>query len=326
MENLLPFEKKQRKIFVKRDLETNPNHGCDPEQRPVDVLLNYGIVNLDKYKGPTSHEVTSFLKKILNVKKAGHSGTLDPAVTGVLPIAIGRATRIVDSLLKSGKEYVAIMHLHKEVKEDRLKEGFEKFTGKIRQMPPIKSAVKRQWRFRNVYYTEILEINEKDVLFKIGCEAGTYIRKFIHDLGQYLGTGAHMAELRRTKAGCFTEEKNLVTLQDVSDALHYYHEEKNEKFIRHCVQPIEHAVEHLPKVYAADSAVDVLCNGVNLKIPGIAKLEELEKDETVAVMTLKNELIAIGTAQLVYNKILEQDKGTAVKINKVFMERGTYTN
>ena len=324
MENLLPFERIERKIIVRQEAETDEKYGCRPEERKTEEIINYGIVNIDKPKGPTSHQVSDFVQKILHINKSGHSGTLDPAVTGVLPVALGRATRIVQTLLTAGKEYVAIMHLHKKVEEDKLRDTIEKkFTGKIQQLPPLKSSVKRQLRTRTVYYFEILEIDDKDVLFKVGTEAGTYIRKLIHDIGKNLGIGAHMAKLRRTKAGPF-DETTLVNLHELGDAFYFWKEENNEKFLRKIIQPVENGVNHLRKVWVFDSTVESLCHGIDLKIPGISKLSSnIIKDETVAVMTLKNELIALGVAKLNSEEMMGE-KGIAVQIEKVFMQPGVY--
>jgi len=323
--NKLPFEKVKREILVKKEAETNQEYGCDPNNRAIEELISYGIINLDKPKGPTSHQVSEYVQKILHIKRSGHSGTLDPGVTGVLPVALSGVTRIVQALLKSGKEYIGIMHLHKEIDEETLKKIIKKFTGKIKQKPPLKSAVKRVERFREIYYFEILELDGKDVLFKVGCEAGTYIRKLIHDVGKTLGVGAHMAELRRTKAGPFGEDNNLITLQDLSDAYYFWKKETNEKFIRYCIQPVENAIKHLPKIWVFDTTVNSLCHGSDLKIPGISRLEsEIEPDQSVAVMTLKNELIAIGTSKLTSKKMIDEEKGIAVLIHKVFMKSETY--
>ncbi len=320
MENKLPFERIKRKILVKKEAETDPKLGCRPEDRKTEDIINYGIVNVDKPKGPTSHQVSDYVQKILGIDKAGHSGTLDPAVTGLLPIALGRATKIVQALLTSGKEYVGIMHLHKEVSTNELKETIRKhFIGKIRQLPPIKSAVKRQWRTRQVYYFEILEIEDKDVLFKVGCEAGTYIRKLCSDLGQKLKVGAHMAELRRTKAGPFNED-TIFTLQDLIDAFHYDKKENKDKFLRKVIQPVENGVDHLPKIWVLDGAVGSLCHGIDLKVPGISKLNDgIEKDNIAAIMSLKGELVALGIVKLSSEEIMKNDKGLAVKTDKVFM-------
>ncbi|MFC1705034.1 RNA-guided pseudouridylation complex pseudouridine synthase subunit Cbf5 [Nanoarchaeota archaeon] len=319
----LPFEKVNHEVLVKKEAETDTNMGCEPDKRPVPELIDYGIVNIDKPEGPTSHEVSAFVQGILEIKKSGHSGTLDPNVTGVLPVALGAGTRIVQSLLKAGKEYICIMHIHSEVKEDKLRKVIGQFVGKIKQLPPIKSAVKRVERIRHIYYIDIMEIDKKDVMFKVGCEAGTYIRKLCDDIGKELGTGAHMASLRRTKAGPFGED-SIVSLQDLKDAYWYWKNEKDDKLIRKCIKTMEYGVSHLPKIWVLDSTVDTLCHGSDLKVPGVSKLDNFEKDQTIAVLTLKNELVAIGRAQMVYNSIIKKDKGVAVRIDKVFMKPGTY--
>ena len=324
-EYLLPFEKIKRKVLVKKEAKTNDKLGCRPEERATEEIINYGIVNINKCQGPTSHQVSDYVQKILGIKKSGHSGTLDPNVHGLLPVALGRATRIVQGLLKSGKEYVGIMHLHKDVGETKLKEAIKNnFTGKIKQIPPLKSAVKRVKREREIYYFEILEKDGQDVLFIVGCEAGTYIRKLIHDLGQKLKIGAHMLELRRTKAGPF-DEKTLFTLQDLTDAFYFYKNEKNDKFLRKIIQPVENAITHQPKIWVFDTTVDTLCHGADLNIPGISKLnDQINKNDIVAIMTLKDELVALGTAQLASEEIMEKEKGLAVKTERVFMVPGVY--
>jgi len=176
--NLLPSEKIIRKILVKKEVKTDGKFGCKPEKRKTDEIINYGIININKPQGPTSHQVSDYVQKILKLNKSGHSGTLDPNVYGVLPIALGRATRIVQTLLKSGKEYVGIIHFHKKVDEKKLNETIKKyFIGKIKQIPPLKSSVKRVEREREIYYFNIIEKEDNDVLFFVGCQAGTYIRK-----------------------------------------------------------------------------------------------------------------------------------------------------
>ncbi len=323
--SLLPFELEKRQVLVKRDAATSEKFGCRPEARKTEELVNYGVINVDKPAGPTSHQVTSYVRDILNVKKCGHSGTLDPNVTGVLPVAIGRATRIVQLLLTAGKEYVCLMHLHKDVEEKNLRDVCAEFTGKIKQLPPVRSSVKRQLRERTVYYFELLEISGKDVLFKVGTQAGTYIRKLVSDIGGKVG-GAHMVELRRTKAGPFSEDDGtLATLQDLADAYHYYSSGKNEKYIRKIIQPVERAVMHIPKLWITDSAVESICHGAPLHMPGIAKLETgIKKGARIAIMTLKDELVAYGTAAADSEEILKEERGLAAKAEAVFMKEGTY--
>jgi len=319
----LPFELKKRKILVRKDVGTNAKFGVRPDERDVLQILEYGIVNVDKPQGPTSHHVSAYVKKILGIKKAGHSGTLDPNVTGVLPVALGNATRITYSLLTAGKEYVCLMRIHKELPEADIRSVMNDFVGTIKQLPPVKSAVKRQERYRHIYYLEILEINRKNVLFKTGTQAGTYIRKLCHDIGLKLGCGANMYELRRTKAGPFSEE-TLVSLQDITDAYHF-HKKGDDSYIKKIIQPVENAIEHLPKIWVLDSAVDALCHGATLKVPGVAKLHEgIEPDMRIAVMTLKDELVMTGIAKLNSKKIQKSNQGIAAKPDQVFMRRGMY--
>ena len=171
---------KPRKRLIKTSATTNAHYGKAPAKRTVRELLNNGFINLDKPAGPTSHQVVAWVKEILDIEKAGHGGTLDPAVTGVLPTGLGDAARALQVILVAGKEYVALMKLHKEVEEKKIREVCKSFVGEISQMPPLRSAVKRVRRTREVYYLEILEIQGTEVLFRVGCEAGTYIR-FLED-------------------------------------------------------------------------------------------------------------------------------------------------
>ncbi|MBI4451574.1 RNA-guided pseudouridylation complex pseudouridine synthase subunit Cbf5 [Candidatus Woesearchaeota archaeon] len=319
----LPFELETREILVKRKSKSDAKFGVEPDKRPAEELVQYGIVTLNKPKGPTSHQVSAYVQRILNIDKAGHSGTLDPAVTGVLPVTLGRATRIVEYLLTAGKEYVALMHLHGDVAEGKIYNVLNEFIGKVKQLPPIRSAVKRQWRTREIYYLDILEINGRDVLFRMGCQAGTYVRKWIHDFGQKLGVGAHMAELVRTQAGPF-KAKNMATLQDLEDAVWYW-KNGNEKLLRHCIKPPEQGVAHLPKLWVLDSAVESLCHGALLSAPGISQIETgIETGDVVAMLTLKGELICCGIARHTSEEMLAADKGVMVKPTKVLMLPGTY--
>lgn len=308
----------QESVLVKKSSEAL--FGKNPEERTVSELLDYGIVNIDKPKGPTTHQVADFVKKILKIKKCGHSGSLDPAVTGVVIVGLGKSTKAVNYLLKAGKEYVCIMHIHKLVDEEKIKEAFIKFTGKIEQMPPVRSAVRRSLRTRTIYGIDILEMDKQDVLFKVRCEAGTYIRKLCHDIGEKLKVGAHMAELRRTKVGPL-DESTSVTLHHLTDAFVFWKEDGDEKELKKIIQPVENAVSHLPKIWVLDTTINSLCHGASLKVPGISKLDNLiQPDQTVAVMTLKGELIAIGISQMSSKQMMNSDNGVAVRLERVFME------
>lgn len=296
-------------------------YGKPPEDRTVEELIEKGLIILDKPSGPTAHEVVAWVKKILNIKKAGHSGTLDPHVTGVLPVATQKATRVLKLMLESDKEYICAMRFHKPVPEKKLREICKEFTGKIYQKPPVKSAVKRKLRVKEVKSIEILEIEERNVLMRVSCEAGTYIRKLCYDIGEAIGVGANMENLRRTKVGHLWEE-NVITLQDLLDAHIFWKEEGMESEIRRCVHPIEEGI-NIPKIWIRDTAVDAVCHGAKLMTIGVKKCEEIQSDERVAVMTLKNELVALGKALMSSREMLEQE-GVAVATERVLMERGTY--
>jgi H/ACA ribonucleoprotein complex subunit 4 len=304
---------------------TDPKHGKFPKDRNIAELLDLGIINLDKPANPTSHEVTAWVKRILGINKAGHGGTLDPAVTGSLPIALGRATRALQVLLLAGKEYICIMKSHAPVSSQKLLSVLENFQGKIYQTPPLRSNIKRRLRVRKIYNLELKEhLDSQFSLLHIECEAGTYIRKLVHDIGLLLGTGAHMQELRRIRTGPFSE-KTCVTLQDLSDAWHYYKVERNEKFIKKIIQPIEIICQNLPKIFIRDSAVDAICHGAALTIPGVIRVTEgIEKDSFIVIQTMKGELVAFAQGALTTKEIIEESNGICAYTKTVFMEKRTY--
>lgn len=207
----------------------------------------------------------------------------------------------------------------------RVKEALAEFEGEIYQRPPLRSSVKRQVRVRTVYYNRLEEQEGGNVLFRIGCQAGTYVRKICHDLGEALGASAHMAELRRTRAGPFTEETGLTTLQDLADAVAFWREEGREGEVRRIIRPVEECVALLPKVLVKDSAVEAICHGADLALPGIARLEEgIETGGLVAVKSLKGELVALGKALIPGRVMVESEKGVGVKTERVIMKLGTY--
>ena len=258
----------------------------------VDELLRCSIIVLDKPSNYDSHQTAALIKKLLGVKKVGHAGTLDPKVTGVLLVLIDKATRLAGYLLHSKKEYVGIMHLHKNVSIKELRSIIEKkFLGKIKQLPPRKAAIKRQEREREIYSFKIIEKKGNNVLFKVNCEAGTYIRKLIHDLGVALGVKAHMLELRRTKDGIFRED-NCATLYDIINAL------KN-KNLEKVLLPPEVIVKNMQKIVVKDSALDKLYNGSPVFYDFLVKRKKL-KEGYAAVLSSNGKLVEI--AKVIYEK------------------------
>ena len=318
-----PFEERKYESLERIKGITNSNYGKLPQERTINELFDSGLILINKPQGPTSHQVSDYIKNILDINKAGHSGSLDPNVTGLLVVTLGKATRAAEFLLKGGKEYICLMHIHTKVDEKLIRNKFNDIVGKIQQLPPLKSAVKRQVRTREIYYIEILEIEDQDVLFRVGCEAGTYVRRICDDFGKSLNTKAHMQELVRTRVCNFSSD-DWVTLHDLKDAYEYY-KEGDESHLKKIIQPYEQAVSHLKKIYLSDNAVDTICHGAFLSVPGIVKLDsDIDVNDTLALFTLKNELVAVGKAKMNSQNILKQEKGIVVTDNKVFMEPNTY--
>ncbi len=246
-------------------------------------------------------------------------------MTGVLPIALEESRKIVQALLLSGKEYVCVMKLHREAEEKQVKKVLKEFEDTIYQRPPLRASVKRRLRTRRIYYIDFLEMDGRNVLFKVGCEAGTYIRKLCFDIGEVLGCAAHMQELRRTRAGPFVENGDMVTLHDVAYWFMEWQEQKDEKILRKFIQPMEKALVLVPKIYVRDSAVDAVCHGANLTAPGVLSLEtKINKGLTVAVLTLKGEVVALAKAAASTEDILDMDHGVVAETKRVLMLRGTY--
>ena len=321
--HLLPSDKK-RKRLIKVQVKTNPNYGKSPNERSVKELLNNGLITLDKPCGPTSHQVDSWIKEVLEVDKVGHGGTLDPNATGVLPIGIGDATRALQVLLSGDKEYVGVMKLHKNVDKKRILDVCNSYVGEITQVPPVRSAVKRVKRKRQIYYLDVLQIKDREVLFCVGCESGTYVRTLCVDIGKKLKTGAHLAELRRTRVGHLEEEKSVI-LHDVKDAYTFWKEEKNEKEIRSMLFPMELLLDHLPKIVIRDSAVDALCHGANLAVPGVVEIDsDIKKEDLAAVLTLKGEGVALVNTLMPTEEIIQKDNGVCADLERVLMNKGTY--
>lgn len=259
-------------------------------------LLNFGVINLDKPSGPTSFYVSNYVRKILSLNKTSHMGTLDPQVSGVLPILLGRACRLSEYFMHKDKEYVGIMRIHKETEVEELKKIISKFIGKIIQIPPVRSRVKRAERIREVKSFEILEKDDKDILFRTEVQAGTYIRKLIHDLGEKLG-GAHMLELRRTKAGIFSEnDDNFINLYELEKAIEKY-QNGSDFELRKIIVPAEEAIKKvLPFCQISEKNLPKILTGKPLTKSDFSK--EIPKEEKFAAF-LKEKFIGV------YKKVSE---------------------
>jgi tRNA pseudouridine55 synthase len=312
------------KMVVLDEEPTDPAHGWPYDQRPTSALLEYGLIPLDKPRGPTSHEVVAWMRRLLGVEKAGHSGTLDPPVSGLLPVGLGQSTKALSLLLLFPKEYRGVMRLHSSVPRKQLDVVVSEFTGEIFQRPPQRSSVSRQTRTRTIHELELTESEGNLYLFRCLCQSGTYIRKLVYDIGEILGVGATMVELRRTRVGPLNEDQGLTTLHQLNDA-QFRLGQGDESQLRKSVLPIETSLGDTARIVIRDSAVDAVCHGARLGIPGIlAVSKSMTKGGPVVIMSQKNELVALGTLLLSPEEIQTMKRGLAATTDRVVMKAGTY--
>ena len=310
-------------VKINEDL-TNPEHGVYYDQRPIESLLEYGLILIDKPPGPTSHEVVAWTKRILDIPKIGHSGTLDPQVSGVLPLGLGEGTKALGVLLLGPKEYHALGRLHSLPSKEKLEQTLNLFRGEIFQKPPQRSSVVRQTRTRTIYELELLEQKERLILLRILCEAGTYIRKLYYDMGEILGPGGSMIELRRSRVHQFSED-NLVTMHELANAYAIWQETKDSSKLTQMILPIEHTLSEIKSVVIRDSAIDSLCHGAQLAIPGILEISpSLDQGDLVGIYSQKGEIVALAESLLSENEIKDNTKGYAFQTKRIIMKPNTY--
>jgi len=317
---------KQLENLVEIDQDiTDDAYGTYYDKRTLEQLLNYGIILLDKPPGPTSHETVAWTKRILKLPKIGHSGTLDPQVSGVLPLGLGEATKALGILLLGPKEYHALGRIHSLPSKEKLAELIEMFTGEIFQKPPQRSAVVRQTRSRTIHEFEVLGQKERLLLTRILCESGTYIRKLYYDIGEVLGPGATMIELRRTRVDQFRETDGLVTLHELANAFALWEETKDDSKLMKMIKPVELAFSELKSVVIRDSAVDAMCHGAQLAIPGVLQISpNLKKGDLVGVYTQKGEAVALAESTMSEEEIKDATKGYAFETKRIIMAPKTY--
>ncbi|GLB36277.1 putative DKCLD (NUC011) domain containing protein [Lyophyllum shimeji] len=316
------------KLLVRSSHFTPIPSGCSPLKRDITTYIKSGVINLDKPSNPSSHEVVAWLRRILRVEKTGHSGTLDPKVTGCLIVCIDRATRLVKSQQGAGKEYVCVLRLHAPLPNPAaLPRALQTLTGALFQRPPLISAVKRQLRIRTIHESNLLEFDEKRNLavFWVSCEAGTYIRTLCVHLGLVLGVGGHMQELRRVRSGAMSENDDIVTMHDVMDAQWLYDNTRDESYLRRVIRPLECLMVGYKRIVVKDSAVNAVCYGAKLMIPGLLRYEaDIGVNEEVVLMTTKGEAIALAIAQMSTVELATCDHGVVAKVKRCIMERDTY--
>jgi len=279
-------------------------------------MTEEGLILIDKPPGHTSHEVTVFVKRILKAKRAGHAGTLDPEVSGVLPVAFNRSTKLIGYIAGKRKRYVGIIKFKdKNISDEKVKGLFSEFTGELTQTPPKMSAVRKIPRKRTVYFLKFLERKDNLVLFDAEVDAGTYIRTLCSDIGKKCG-GARMEELRRISVGNISE-KETVTLQDLIDAMWLYENGKKERLLKLIKKPEDYI--DAKKIIVHNKAVENLKSGAQLMAPGIKDVEDVEKDEVVKLYSETGEFIGMGKALFGKDEMLKIRKGQVVKIERMHL-------
>ena len=283
---------------------------------------------MDKPSNPSSHEVVAWCKKMLNVNKTGHSGTLDPKVTGCLIVCINNATRLVKAQQSAGKEYVAVVKLHQKLDNvKKLEKALDTLTGPCFQRPPLISAVKKELRVRTIYETCLIEYDDKRDLgiFWISCQAGTYVRTLCVHLGYLLGCGAHMQELRRVRSGAFKEDRTMVTMHDVKDAQWHYEQFNNENYLRRVIMPLEILLVGYPRIVVKDTSINAICYGAQLMLPGVLRYESgIEVGAQIVLMSTKGEAVALAIAAMTTSTIATCDHGIVARTKRVIMDRDVY--
>ncbi|MDE4907858.1 RNA-guided pseudouridylation complex pseudouridine synthase subunit Cbf5 [Methanogenium marinum] len=276
---------------------------------------------MDKPRGPSSHEVAAWVRDMLGMP-CGHGGTLDPDVSGVLLVMIGRSARLAPVILSHEKEYIALLRLHGDATEEQIRETAREFVGKNYQRPPLKSAVARALRIRTMYEIDVLGIDGRDVLLRVRCEAGTYIRSLCRHIGFAIGTGGQMVELRRIRSGGY-DESMCCSLHALRDAVEQA-KNGNSKELSSYIRTPESVLEGIPTVTIRDTAVDALCHGASLAGVGVTATDSFKKDSEVAVMTAQGELVCIGTATVPSDTIVPGETGIVIRPKMVIMQAGTY--
>lgn len=271
-----------------------------------------GVLLVDKPRGPSSHQVAAWVGDMLK-SSVGHSGTLDPMVSGVLVVMLGKAVRLAPLLLLHEKEYVACLRLHTDAPRERVEEVVKQFTGRVYQRPPRRSAVKRALRIRVIHRIELLDMQDRIVLIRVRCEAGTYIRSLCVHIGRVLGCGSQMIELRRTRSGGFSIE-DTHTLHEIRDAVESGEPER----VRRMILPPEKAIMDIPKVVVRETAADAVAHGAVLAGVGIFSCDPFQKGQSVAVVTESGELIALSEALRDSDKFVCGEPGLVARSSRVF--------
>ena len=306
------------------DASTNPSIGGEPDSRDVMERLASGFILLDKPAGPTSHQLASWARDMFGLERLGHGGTLDPFATGVLPLMAGKAMKLTKKILTHKKTYICVFRFATAPDEVRLAEVMKQLTGRVYNVPPEVSAVKVQVRTRKIYTFENIEIKGNDMIARVYCEAGTYIRTIARDMGLLLDMKVQLKELRRETTGVFKLE-DCITMQELADAIWLWKECDQPEALLRVIHPIEKLLLDLPSATVKDSAAAALAHGAPLLRPGIVNIKsDVKAGKQVMIETLKGEAVGIVTLTLSTNEIATLSEGEVARPSMVLLDEGLY--
>ncbi len=306
------------------DASTNPSIGGEPDSRDVMERLASGFILLDKPAGPTSHQLASWARDMFGLERLGHGGTLDPFATGVLPLMAGKAMKLTKKILTHKKTYICVFRFSTAPDEARLAEVMKQLTGRVYNVPPEVSAVKVQVRTRKIYTFENIEIKGNDMIARVYCEAGTYIRTIARDMGLLLDMKVQLKELRRETTGVFKLE-DCITMQELADAIWLWKECDQPEALLRVIHPIEKLLLDLPSATVKDSAAAALAHGAPLLRPGIVNIKsDVKAGKQVMIETLKGEAVGIVTLTLSTNEIAALSEGEVARPSMVLLDEGLY--
>jgi H/ACA ribonucleoprotein complex subunit 4 len=303
---------------------TDTAFGTNPDERTLEQRLASGFILIDKPAGPTSHQLAAWARDLLGLERLGHGGTLDPFATGVLPLMAGRCMKITNKILKHNKTYIAVFRFKERPYEQVLRETMASMTGRIYNVPPEISAVKVQVRTRTIHAFELLDVDEQDVVARITCEAGTYIRTMARDMGLMLNTPVTLKELRRESSGMF-DLKDCITMDQLADAVWLWKECGQEEALSAVVHPIEKLLVDVPRCQVKDSAVAALAYGAPLLRPGIVSIpQNLKKGTELMVASMKGEAVGFVRLKVDSNEIATLDAGEVARPSMVLIDTEVY--
>ena len=313
------------RIVIDESPAKTSRHGKIPSERGLEALMEAGVILVDKPPGPSSHQLASWARDILGLKRLGHGGTLDPFATGALTLLLGKATRLTEVVLSGNKTYIAVLKIDSSISSRQVEEVLERFSGEIYNVPPLESAVKIRVRTRTIQEIKLLESDQEDGLHtvSVSCQAGTYIRTLARDIGLMLGTPCVLSELHRHSTGSF-EQSSLCTMQQLADAA-MLAEEGDEEALCRLIAPVERILGSIPGVWVRDSAIASICHGAPLAVPGVVSLDSgMSAGDKTVIWSSKGEAIAVGEMIVDSSDVPNMTEGELVKPKIVLMDKDEY--